>query len=76
MRPQIERLFAEFSGQGLRTLGVAYRDMGSEAGIHKAHESGMTFLSLLVLDDALGPESPGSGRQKATPQSSRPVQSG
>ena len=53
MRPQIERLFAEFSGQGLRTLGVAYRDMGSETGIHKGHESGMTFLGLLVLDDPL-----------------------
>ena len=53
LRPQIERLFAEFSGQGLRTLGVAYRDMGSETGIDKGHESGMTFLGLLVLDDPL-----------------------
>ena len=53
LRPQIERLFAEFSGQGLRTLGVAYRDMGPETGIHKGHESGMTFLGLLVLDDPL-----------------------
>ena len=44
MRPQIERPFAEFSGQGLRTLGVAYRDMGSGTGIHKGHESEMTFL--------------------------------
>jgi Mg2+-importing ATPase len=53
MRLQIERLFAEFSGQGLRTLGVAYRDMGSKTGIDKGHESGMTFLGLLVLDDPL-----------------------
>ena len=53
MRPQIERLFAEFSGQGFRTLGVAYREMGSETGIHKGHESEMTFLGLLVLDDPL-----------------------
>ena len=53
LRPQIERLFAEFSGQGFRTLGVAYRDMGSETGIHKGHESEMTFLGLLVLDDPL-----------------------
>jgi Mg2+-importing ATPase len=53
MRPQIERQLAEFSGQGLRTLGVAYRDMGAETGIHKGHESGMTFLGLLVLDDPL-----------------------
>lgn len=55
MRPQIDRLFAEYSGQGLRTLGVAYRDMGPETGLHKGHESGMTFLGLLVLDDPLRP---------------------
>ena len=53
LRPQIERLFTEFSGQGLRTLGIAYRDVGSETGIHKGHESGMTFVGLLVLDDPL-----------------------
>src|SRR5512135_3217788 len=53
LRPQIERLFAEFSGQGLRTLGIAYRDMGTQTGIHKGHESGMTFLGLLVFDDPL-----------------------
>ena len=53
LRSQIERLFAEFSGQGFRILGVAYRDMGSETGIQKGHESGMTFLGLLVLEDPL-----------------------
>ncbi len=53
IRPQIERLFGEFSGQGLRTLGVAYRDMVSDTEIHKGHESGMTFLGLLVLEDPL-----------------------
>ncbi len=53
MRPQIERQLADFSEQGLRTLGVAYRDMGAETGIHKGHEAGMTFLGLLVLDDPL-----------------------
>jgi P-type Mg2+ transporter len=53
LSPQIERLFAEFSGLGLRTLGVAYRDMGVETGIHKGHEAGMTFLGLLVLEDPL-----------------------
>jgi P-type Mg2+ transporter len=53
IRPQIDRLFADFSGQGLRTLGVAYRDIGSETGIHKGHEAGMTFLGLLILEDPL-----------------------
>lgn len=53
LRPQIERVFTEFSAQGLRTLGVAYRDMGSETGIHKGHEAEMTFLGLVVLEDPL-----------------------
>jgi P-type Mg2+ transporter len=53
LRPQIERLFAEFSGKGFRTLGVAYREMGAETGLHKGHESEMTFLGLLLLDDPL-----------------------
>jgi P-type Mg2+ transporter len=53
IRPQIDRLFADFSGQGLRTLGVAYRDIGSETGMHKGHEAGMTFLGLLILEDPL-----------------------
>ena len=71
MRPQIDRLFAEFSGQGFRTLGVAYRDMGAETGIDKGHESGMTFLGLLVLDDPLRPGSPGRSRSSSTSASRR-----
>ena len=53
IRPQIDGHFADFSGQGLRTLGIAYRDMGSDTAIHKGHEAGMTFLGLLVLEDPL-----------------------
>ncbi len=53
LRPQIEQRFAEFSGQGMRTLGLAYRDLGSETRIRKDHESEMTFLGLLALDDPL-----------------------
>jgi Mg2+-importing ATPase len=53
LRPQIERVFAELSAQGLRTLGVAYRDMGSETAIHKGHEAGMTFMGLVALEDPL-----------------------
>ncbi len=53
LRPQIERRFAEFCEQGLRTLGVAYRDAGAEIGIGKGHESDMIFLGLLALDDPL-----------------------
>ena len=53
IRSQINGLFVDFSGQGLRTLGIAYRSMGTETAIDKGHESGMTFLGLLVLEDPL-----------------------
>jgi Mg2+-importing ATPase len=53
LRPRIERLFAEFSGQGFRTLGVACRDVGAEAGIDPGQESDLTFLGLLVFEDPL-----------------------
>jgi Mg2+-importing ATPase len=53
LSPEIERLFAKLSGQGLRTLGLAYRDMGDETALHKGHEAGMTFLGLVVLEDPL-----------------------
>ncbi|MBX6313016.1 MAG: magnesium-translocating P-type ATPase [Isosphaeraceae bacterium] len=51
--PQIERRFGEFSAQGFRVLGIAYRDVGAETGIDKGHETGLTFLGLLAFDDPL-----------------------
>ena len=54
-RPRIDGLAAEYGGRGDRILGVAWRDVGSEAGIGRGDESGMTFLGLLVLDDPLRP---------------------
>jgi Mg2+-importing ATPase len=53
LREGIERQFAELGDQGYRVLGVAYRDVGDETGIDKAHESGLTFLGLLAFDDPL-----------------------
>ena len=50
-REKINRQFREFSTGGFRTLGVAYRDVGSESTITRDHESGMTFLGFLVLYD-------------------------
>jgi P-type Mg2+ transporter len=41
----------EFSSKGLRTLGVAYKDMGFESLITKDQEADMTFLGFLVLYD-------------------------
>jgi P-type Mg2+ transporter len=55
-RDGIERRFAEFCGQGFRTLGIAYREMGSASPLTKDQESGMTFLGFLVLFD---PPKPG-----------------
>ena len=51
VQEQIEKHFQEFSAKGCRTLGVAYRDLGSESSINPDHENGMTFLGFLVLFD-------------------------
>ncbi len=50
-RDQIEKQFEDFSGQGYRTLGVAYKNMGLESHISKDHEAGLTFSGFLVLFD-------------------------
>ena len=51
MRDAIQQRYEEFSNNGLRTLGVAYKDMGSASTTSKDDESGMTFLGFLVLFD-------------------------
>jgi Mg2+-importing ATPase len=48
---RIQGHFAELSGNGFRTLGVAYKDMGPEVRISKDQEAGMTFSGFLVLFD-------------------------
>ncbi len=53
LKTQIQTQFEAFSGQGYRTLGVAYRDLGTETVIGKDHEAGMTFLGFLTLFDPL-----------------------
>ena len=50
-RDRIQQHFEEFSSKGLRTLGVAYKNMGAESRISKDHEAGMTFSGFLVLFD-------------------------
>ncbi len=52
----IQRNFAAFSAQGLRTLGVAYRRMEPCSAITKDQETGMTFLGFLLVYD---PPKPG-----------------
>jgi Mg2+-importing ATPase len=51
VRGQIQQHFEEFSNKGFRTLGVAYRNMGTESRIGKEHEASMTFSGFLVLFD-------------------------
>jgi Mg2+-importing ATPase len=50
-KDQIEQHFEEFSKNGFRTLGVAYKNMGPESRISKDHETGMTFSGFIVLFD-------------------------
>lgn len=51
VRAQIQDRLDDLNRQGLRTLGVAYRDMGSCAHIGKDHEADMVFMGLLVFAD-------------------------
>ena len=51
VQEKIQQHFEEFSNKGFRTLGVAYKKMGTESHISKDHEKGMTFSGFLVLFD-------------------------
>ncbi|MGA3013306.1 MAG: magnesium-translocating P-type ATPase [Bacteroidales bacterium] len=48
---QIQKAFAAFSNQGLRTLGVAYKKLSSGHQITKNDETDMTFMGFLTLFD-------------------------
>jgi P-type Mg2+ transporter len=51
VRERINEHFEDYSSKGFRTLGIAYRDIGSESTISMNHEASMTFLGFLVLFD-------------------------
>ena len=55
-REKIFRQFEDLNRQGLRTLAVAYRDMGDAVRIDKQHEIDMTFLGSLVFADPVKPD--------------------
>ena len=59
VRPKIDNHWEEFSNQGRRVLGVAYRDCGTETQIKHESENGMIFLGFIVLSD---PPKPGIGQ--------------
>ena len=56
VRKRIQQHFEAFSTQGFRTLGVAYKNMGSVSRLGKDQEVGMTFLGFLVLFDPPKPD--------------------
>lgn len=53
VQESIQHRYEELGKQGFRTLGVAYREIGSASQIAKDHEANMTFLGFLVLTDPL-----------------------
>jgi Mg2+-importing ATPase len=56
VREKVQQHFEEFSRKGFRTLGVAYKDVGSDTPITREQEADMTFLGFLILFD---PPKPG-----------------
>jgi Mg2+-importing ATPase len=55
VREQIQQRYEELSGQGFRTLGLAYRQVGATSRCTKADETTMTFLGFLVFFDPAKP---------------------
>ncbi|MCM3902200.1 MAG: magnesium-translocating P-type ATPase, partial [Pyrinomonadaceae bacterium] len=51
MRDSIQQHLEEFSNKGCRTLGIAYKNIGSASRMSKLDEAGMTFVGFLVLFD-------------------------
>jgi len=51
MNEKIQKHFIEFSNQGFRTLGIAYKKIPSGSLINKTDEKDMTFLGFLTLFD-------------------------
>jgi len=49
--PQILQQFETLSSQGLRLIGLAYREMGTASTIGKGEEQGMTFLGFVLFFD-------------------------
>ncbi len=50
-RAQIQQAYEDFSRQGFRTLGLAYKPMTQQTELDKSDESDMRFLGFLVFFD-------------------------
>ncbi|WP_276372660.1 magnesium-translocating P-type ATPase [Chryseolinea sp. H1M3-3] len=55
IRKQIEESHQTYSTQGLRTLGVCYKDVTEDPIINKDDETEMTFIGFIILTDPLKP---------------------
>ena len=55
VRARIDARFAEYSGNGQRTLGLARKKVGATTTIGKADESGMCFIGFVLFSDPLKP---------------------
>jgi len=51
MKEKIQKRFEEFSNNGFRTLGIAYKNMPANSLINKSDEKDMIFLGFLTLFD-------------------------
>jgi Mg2+-importing ATPase len=51
VKERVQQHFEEFGRKGFRTLGVAYKDVGSNTVISREQEADMTFLGFLILFD-------------------------
>jgi len=51
----IEGLYQQLGGKGLRTIGVAYGDLGGQTAVSKSDEKDMTFLGILAFADPIKP---------------------
>lgn len=56
VRAEVERHWKEFSHEGHRVLGVAYREMPTRTQVTRADESEMIFAGFIVLSDPPKPE--------------------
>ncbi len=54
--PGIRSCYEDYGRQGLRVLGVAWRDVGDRSTIGKADEAAMTFLGFVVFSDPPKPK--------------------
>jgi Mg2+-importing ATPase len=53
IQENINQQFRDLSSKGFRTLGLAYKDLGSQSSMTKDDEDHMTFLGFLVFFDPL-----------------------